>query len=120
MFNKIGMLTDLMKNAGKLRESAEKAFESLGNQVVEGVSGGGSVVAKVNGRLEVVSVRIDPKLVSDGDVELLEDLVTAAINAGMVKAREAAAQSLSSITGGLPLGGLFPGLMPSKPGTNEG
>jgi DNA-binding YbaB/EbfC family protein len=120
VFNKIGMLTDLMKNAGKLRESAEKAFESLGNQVVEGVSGGGSVVAKVNGRLEVVSVRIDPKLVSDGDVELLEDLVTAAINAGMVKAREAAAQSLSSITGGLPLGGLFPGLMPSKPGTNEG
>jgi nucleoid-associated protein EbfC len=62
----------------------------------------------VNGRLEVVSVHIDPNLMTGGDVELLEELVAAAVNAGMAKAREAAAKSLSSMTGGLPMG-LFPG-----------
>jgi hypothetical protein len=108
VFNKLGMLADLMGNAGKLREAFDKAFESLGRLEVEGDAGGGTVTAKVNGRLEVVSVHIDPSLLSGGDAELLEDLVAAAVNAGMVKAREAAAKSLSGMTGGLPMG-LFPG-----------
>ena len=82
VFNQLGMLAELMRNAGKLRESFEKAFESLGQLEVEGDAGGGAVTVKVNGRLEVVSVRIDPKLVADGDAELLEDLVAAAVNAG--------------------------------------
>ncbi len=100
MFNQLGMLAELMRNAGKLRESVQ----SLSQLEVEGDSGGGSVTAKVNGRLEVVSVHIDPKLVADGDAELLEDLVVAAVNAGLAKARDAAAQSLASVTGGLPAG----------------
>src|SRR3954447_13818229 len=102
-----------MRNAGKLRESMEKATESLGQLQVEGTAGGGVVTATVNGRLEVVAVRIDPKLLADGDAELLEDLVTAAVNQGLSKARDAAARSLSSLTGGLPLppglGGFFGG-----------
>ncbi|QEH35066.1 Nucleoid-associated protein [Aquisphaera giovannonii] len=114
MFGQLGNLAELMKNAGKIRESMARATESLGQVQVEGTAGGGAVTAKVNGRLEVVSVRIDPKLLADGDAELLEDLVTAAVNAGLVKARDSAAQSLASIAGGLapgglPLGGLFPG-----------
>jgi DNA-binding YbaB/EbfC family protein len=109
VFNQLGMLADLMRNAGKLRESFEKAFESLGQLEVEGSAGGGAVTVKANGRLEVVAVRIDPKLVADADNELLEELVTAAVNAAMLKAREGAAKSLSSMTGGLPPG-LFPGL----------
>jgi DNA-binding YbaB/EbfC family protein len=108
VFNRLGMLADLMGNAGKLREAFDRALESLGQVEVEGDAGGGTVRAKVNGRLEVVSVHIDPKLLGDGDVELLEELVTVAVNAAMVKAREAAARSLSSLTGGLPLG-MFPG-----------
>src|SRR3954447_1859532 len=110
MFNNLGNLADLMRNAGKLRESMEKATESLGQLQVEGSAGGGAVVAKVNGRLEVLSVRIDPKLLADGDVELLEDLVTAAVNQALTRAREAAAQSISSMAGNLPLpalAGLF-------------
>jgi DNA-binding YbaB/EbfC family protein len=119
VFNKLGMLADLMGNAGKIREAFDKAFEALGRVEVEGDAGGGTVTAKVNGRLEVVSVHIDPKLLSGGDAELLEDLVTAAVNAGMVKAREAAAKSFSGMTGGLPLG-LFlgfggPGRPPAGP-----
>ena len=109
MFNKLGMLADLMGNAGKLRETFDKAFESLGQVEVEGSAGGGTVTAKVNGRLEVVSVRIDPSLLAEPDAELLEDLIAAAVNAGLVKARESAAQSLSGLAGGLPMG-LFPNL----------
>ncbi len=108
MFNKLGMLADLMGNAGKIRQAFDRAFDSLGQVEVEGSAGAGTVTAKVNGRLEVVAVHIEPKLLTDGDVELLEELVAAAVNAGMVKAREAAAQSLTSLTGGLPPG-LFPG-----------
>jgi DNA-binding YbaB/EbfC family protein len=120
VFNRLGMLADLMGNAGKLREAFDRAFESLGQVQVEGDAGGGTVKATVNGRLEVVSVHIDPKLLGDGDVELLEELVTVAVNAGMVKAREAAARSFSSLTGGLPLG-MFPGFggagtPPTEPG----
>jgi len=106
VFNNLGNLADLMRNAGKLRESMEKATEALGQVQVEGTAGGGVVVARVNGKLEVLSVRIDPKLLADGDAELLEDLVTAAVNQGLSKAREAAAKSLSTMAGGLPIPGL--------------
>ena len=106
MFGNLGNLADLMRNAGKIRESVEKATESLGQVVVEGTSGGGAVVARANGKMELVSIRIDPKLLSDGDAELLEDLVTAATNQALTKAREAAAKSIQSLAGGLPIPGL--------------
>ncbi len=105
MFNNLGNLADLMRNAGKIRESVEKATEALGQLEVEGSAGGGVVTAKVNGRLELLSVRIDPKLLADGDAELLEDLVTAAVNQGLTKAREAAAKSIGE-----------PGRRPADPG----
>lgn len=99
MFGKLGDLADLMKNAGKIRESMEKAAEALGQIEVQGDAGGGGVVVKMNGRMEVTSVRIDPQLATD--VELLEDLVVAATNAALVKVRETATQSFTSM-GGLP------------------
>jgi nucleoid-associated protein EbfC len=119
VFNKLGMLADLMGNASKLRETFDKAFESLGQVEVEGSAGGGTVTAKVNGRLEVVSVRIDPSMLAEPDAELLEEMIAAAVNAGLVKAREAAAQSLSSLTGGLPMG-LFPNLGGGPAPSGEG
>ncbi|CAN5645351.1 YbaB/EbfC family nucleoid-associated protein [soil metagenome] len=106
MFGNLGNIADLMRNAGKIREQVEKATESLGQVQVEGSVGGGSVVAKVNGRLELLSVRIDPKLLADGDTELLEDLVTAAVNQGMSKAREEAARSMQAMAGGLSIPGM--------------
>ncbi len=114
MFSQLGNLVELMKNAGKLRESVAKATEALGQLQVEGTSGGGAVTALVNGRLEVVSIRIDPKLVADGDTELLEDLVTAAVNAGLTKARDTATQSLAALAGGMPLGSPMGGMDPGS------
>jgi DNA-binding YbaB/EbfC family protein len=101
MFGKFGDLADLMRNAGKIKESMEKAAEALGQIEAQGEAGGGGVVVKANGRMEITSVRIDPKLAADGDVELLEDLVAAAVNSALAKARETATQSFTSM-GGLP------------------
>jgi len=106
VFENLGNLTKFMLNEGKLRETVEKATETLGQVQVEGTAGGGAVTVKVNGRQEVLAVRIDPKLLADGDAELLEDLVAAAVNQGLTKAREASFQSLSSLADGLPMAGL--------------
>lgn len=106
MFGNLGNLADLMRNAGKIRESIERATEELGRIEVEGEAGGGMVTAKANGRLEVLAVRINPKLLADGDAELLEDLVVAAVNQALVRARESAAQSMQSAAGNLSIPGL--------------
>lgn len=111
MFNQLGAFADLIKNAGKIREAAEKAVESLGQLVVEGESGGGAVKVQANGKLEILSVRIDDRLIADADRELLEDLIVSAVNAALVRARDGAAESLSALAGPLPQG-LFPGLGP--------
>jgi DNA-binding YbaB/EbfC family protein len=111
VFDKLGNLADVLRNPGKIREALERATESLGQVQAEGTAGGGAVTARANGRLEVLSVRIDPKLLADGDAELLEDLVALAVNQALTKAREAAAQSIQSAAGGFPIppgmGGLF-------------
>jgi DNA-binding YbaB/EbfC family protein len=114
VFNNLGNLADLMRNAGQLREKAAKAAEALGQLRVEGAAGGGAVKVTVSGKLEVLAVRIEPTLLADGDVELLEDLITAAANQALAKAREEAVQSM---TGGLPLAGLsgFFGAGPGEP-----
>ncbi len=106
MFNNLGNLADLMRNAGKIEETVKKATEALGKLEVDGTAGGGSVTARVNGKMELLSIRIDPKLLADGDAELLEDLVAAAVNQGLIKAREAAGRSMSSLAGNLPIPGL--------------
>jgi DNA-binding YbaB/EbfC family protein len=116
VFGNLGNLADLMKNVGKIRESVERATEALGQLQVEGTAGGGAVTAKANGKMELLSIRIDPKLLADGDAELLEDLVTAAVNQALGKARESAASSMSSIAGGLPLPPGFAGMFGPGPG----
>jgi DNA-binding YbaB/EbfC family protein len=115
VFGQLGNLGEILKNFGAIRENMERASEELGKLEVEGTAGGGSVRARVNGRLELLGVRIEPRLLADGDVELLEDLVTAAVSQALGKAREAAAQKL---TAGMPLppgllgGAGFPGFPP--------
>ncbi len=109
MLGNLGQLADLLKNAGKIRESVN---ESLAQIETQGSAGGGQVTAKVNGRFEVLELRIDPQVFERGDRELLEDLVAGAVNQALLKAKEQAAQSLGSLAGGFPLPGLdgmFPG-----------
>jgi len=99
-----GEISNLLKNAGKIREAVEKATEELGKIEAEGSAGGGAVTVKANGRLEILSVRFDPKLLGETDQELLEDLVTAAVNQALVRAREKAASSVQGATAPFGLG----------------
>ncbi len=110
MIPNLGNIADLMRNAGKIRELMEKAKDEVAKIQVEGAAGGGVVTAKANGKLELTGLHIDPKLLADGDAELLEDLVLAATNQALGKAREAAAQALG---GGMNLPDLSAFLPPS-------
>ena len=97
----------LMKQAQKMQNDMARTQEELKNVQVEGVSGGGMVKVVANCAQEVISISIDPKIVDPEDVELLEDLVLAAIKDALTASHETAAQEMAKVTGGM--GGL-PGM----------
>lgn len=95
-----------LRQAQQLQAKLEKAQEELGETTVEASSGGGAVTVVITGQQRVVSVKISPEVVDSEDVELLEDLVLAAVNEAMRKSQELAASRLGKITGGLKIPGL--------------
>ncbi len=97
----------LMKQAQEMQAKMAKVQEELASKEVEGSSGGGMVAVKMNGQQEVLSVKIEPEVFDDGDREMLEDLVVAAINEARRLSLELAKEEMSKITGGLPMPGLF-------------
>ena len=90
-----------------MQEEMLKAQESLGEQVIETSVGGGAVSVKVNGKKEIMEIKLSPEAVDPDDVEMLEDMIVSAVNEALRKADEAAAGSLSKITGGMNIPGLF-------------
>ena len=88
------------------RQQAEKLQEKMQQTVVEASSGGGSVTVKMNGQKQVLSVVIEPEVVKSGDVEMLQDLVTAAVNAAAQKVDDAMKSSLGGMLGGMGLPGM--------------
>ena len=102
-------LNALMKQAQKLQADVNKVQEELAQMECEGAAGGGMVTATLNGQFEVVRIKIDKSVVDPSDIGMLEDLVTAAINAAATKVRETSKQKMASVMG--PLGGL-PGMGP--------
>jgi DNA-binding YbaB/EbfC family protein len=84
-----------------------KIQEELSAETVEATAGGGVVKAVVTGQQKLVSIEIDPAAVDPDDVEMLQDLVVAAVNEALTKAQELAAQRLSALTGGMKIPGLF-------------
>ena len=98
-------------NYQKMQADMAKAQEELAKEVVEASAGGGMVTARVGGDLVVQQIKIDPAAVDPEDVEMLEDLVLAAVNEALRMAQELAQQKMGGVTGGLDLGGLgMPGL----------
>ena len=97
----------MMKQAQKMQQDMLKMQEELEVKQYEAAAGGGVVKAVVNGKHEVVSLTIDPEAVDPEDVEMLQDMVVAAVNEAMRKAEAEASQNMSRLTGGLNLGGLF-------------
>ncbi|HXG49882.1 MAG TPA: YbaB/EbfC family nucleoid-associated protein [candidate division Zixibacteria bacterium] len=97
---------NLLKQAQEMQARIAKVQEELAHKTVEGSAGGGMVRVTVNGQLTVSAVKIDPAALNPEDREMLEDLVLAAINDGMRKAREMASAEMSKITGGFKIPGL--------------
>jgi DNA-binding YbaB/EbfC family protein len=103
-------MQQLLKQAQKLQQDMLAAQESLKDEVVEASAGGGMVKVEVTGDLNIKSIRIDPQAVDPEDVELLQDMVLAAVNEALRSAQELAAAKLGGLAGG-GLGGLgLPGL----------
>jgi DNA-binding YbaB/EbfC family protein len=100
----------LMRQAKKLEKAMADAKEKLADVAVEAESGGGLVKVAMNGRCEITRLSIDPKALGDGtgapDLALVEDLVTAAVNAAAEKARAAADEHMSKATGGIKIPGI--------------
>ncbi len=100
-------MMSMMKQAQKLQAKMVEMQAELGNRTVSAQAGGGMVEAVVNGRQELVSLRIDQEVVSPDDVEMLQDLIFAAVNEALNRSREMMAQEMSKLTGGMQIPGLF-------------
>lgn len=103
---KLPGIGDLFKQAQDLQARLQRVQEEAGARTVEASAGGGMVRATVNGRLEVVRLHIDPSVLADGDVAMLQDLVVAAVNQALRSAQAHMADEMSKLTGGLKLPGM--------------
>ncbi|MFQ5807878.1 MAG: YbaB/EbfC family nucleoid-associated protein [Phycisphaerae bacterium] len=107
MLGNLGQLASLLKNAGQLKENMKGVQERLQAARYVGEAGGGQVRATVDGRGELVEIKLEPATVESGDVELLEDLICASVRAALTKSREAVQKEMEAATGGIDLGGMM-------------
>ncbi|ABF40975.1 conserved hypothetical protein 103 [Candidatus Koribacter versatilis Ellin345] len=87
------------------KQHAEELQKKMAQTVIEATAGGGSVTVKMNGQKQLLSIKIDPEVVKSGDVEMLQDLVTAAVNEGSRRVDQAMQSNLSGMMGGMGLPG---------------
>ena len=97
----------LMKQAQKMQNRILQLQEELAARTVEGTAGGGMVIVVANGRQEILSIRIEREVVDPEDVDMLQDLVLAAVNEALTRSREMVAAEMQKITGGLSIPGLM-------------
>lgn len=102
-----GNMNKMMKQVQKMQQDMLKLQEELASRTVESSAGGGAVKVIANGKNEVISVEIKPEAVDPEDVEMLQDLITAAVNEALKKAQELVSAEMGKLTGGLKIPGLF-------------
>lgn len=107
MFGNLGQLAGLLKNAGQIKENMKLVGERLKAARYGGEAGAGQVRATVDGRGELVSVKLEAVALESGDGELMEDLIVAAVNDAIRRSREGAQKELEAATGGMNLGGML-------------
>ncbi|MCJ7546869.1 MAG: YbaB/EbfC family nucleoid-associated protein [Deltaproteobacteria bacterium] len=100
-------LGDLMKQAQKLQAKMMALQEELAGKTVEATAGGGMVSVVVNGKQEIVSLTIDPEVVDRQEIEMLQDLIIAAVNDGIRRAQQIGAEEMKKLTGGMAIPGLI-------------
>ncbi len=101
------IIGNLMKQAQQMQERVKKLQEEAGNKTVEASSGGGMVTVVANGRQDVLSIKIDPSVVDPKDLEMLQDLVAAAVNEALRKSQDLMKEDMGKLTAGM---GLPPGM----------
>ncbi len=101
-----GGLGNIVRQAQKMQAQMQKIQEEMANKTVEASSGGGMVKAVVNGKQELLSIKIGPEVVNPSDVEMLQDLVVAAVNEGIKRSQAMMSEEMGKITGGLGVPGL--------------
>jgi len=97
---------NIMKQAQKLQSKMAKMQEELADKIVEATSGGGMVKVTANGRQQIVSINIEQEVVDPDDVEMLQDLILAAVNDALDKSQEMVSSQMGKLTGGLNIPGL--------------
>jgi DNA-binding YbaB/EbfC family protein len=107
-FNPMGgaNINQMMKQAKKMQEEMARTQAELQEKVIEASAGGGAVTAKVNGKQHILEIKIKPEVVDPEDVEMLEDLVMAAINDAIKQSQDMVSSEMAKITGGLNIPGL--------------
>ena len=102
----LGDMAGLMKQAMEIRSNMDSIKDQLANETVEAASGGGMVKVVINGKMELLSLDIDPEIIETGDREMLETLIAAAVNEGIRKAQDLLKNKMSELTGGIDIPGL--------------
>jgi hypothetical protein len=97
---------NILKQAQQMHGKISQLQEEMAKKTVEATSGGGMVNIVMNGKQEVLSVKIDPEVVNREDIEMLQDLISAAVNEAIRKSQEMVAEEMKKITGGLNIPGL--------------
>jgi DNA-binding YbaB/EbfC family protein len=100
-------LGGMLKQAQRIQAQLAKMQEEMAQKTVEASSGGGMVSVVVNGKQEVVSIKIEREVVNPEDIDMLQDLVLAAVNEGIRKSQEMVGEEMRKLTGGLSIPGLF-------------
>ncbi len=100
------MLGDLMKQAQKMQQEMGRIQEESKKKTVEASAGGGMVVVTANGAMEIVSIKIEKDVVNPDDIEMLQDLIMAAVNEALRRAHQMVTEDMSKITGGMNLPGM--------------
>ena len=99
-------MNNIMKQAQKMQKQMMEMQEELANRTVEATVGGGMVTVLANGQQEILSIRIDPEVVDQNDVEMLQDLILAAVNEAHRKSQELMSDEMNKLTGGIKIPGL--------------
>ena len=102
-----GNMNNMMKQMQKMQKQMAELQAQLEEKEVEASAGGGAVVAVANGKKQIVSITIDKEVVDPDDVEMLQDLVLAAVNEALRNAEEHVSEEMAKITGGMNIPGLF-------------
>lgn len=98
---------DLVRQAQVMQNKIAKVQEEVGKRTVDAASGGGMVTVTANGAQEILAVKVDPAVVNPEDVDMLQDLILAAVNEALKKAGEMMKQEMAQVTGGIKIPGMF-------------